>query len=478
MRLGLFSAMLVSCSFLNANEAASGSYKIPFENCFKSELFVSGEDCYTKFNKPEYRITEWQFLEVSVDYKSNQFGNTKISYKLSPNFSVDKKTVIYFNGGPGGTSVDSDFVLLDDVNVIYFNQRGAAFSRPENQELFLNQDYYSSENTARDALEIVKHLGLKQVIAYGMSYGTVPATIFGHLFPQYTHNVILEGVVYDGQSRLWYASHRIKLLQKYFDKLDPSLKESILKYSRQSEIFPGWFSSIAQKIMYDANFEKRLTSSLKELLDSQGSLSPEDNEKRIIEKLKSRSYDSIATMQDMLWFSPTMFKFIACKELNGQNELSNFDAVFNEKDKLIPYENKSNDVNGCQKLNITKTGTYSAENYPLSVPVYYFQGTTDGATTAEFAVWHYKKAAKGKAMLVLAKQAGHSVVIQHLSSKLELREEEKKNPLIVAENEKLRAQQSEIIKIFKAAINNETLDVSKLNQLIGDKKSEWVKTQK
>ena len=134
------------------------SYQIPFTDCFKNTMYISEENCYLNYNKPEYAVSDWQFLEVPIDYQSNSSERTKISYRLSANFSPDKKTIIYFNGGPGGTSFSTDFNMLDDVNVIYFNQRGAAFSRPESQELFLNQDYYSSENTARDALEIVKHL--------------------------------------------------------------------------------------------------------------------------------------------------------------------------------------------------------------------------------------------------------------------------------------------------------------------------------
>lgn len=226
---------------LRANDKTVARYPTPFNDCFKADTYVSGEDCYLNFNKPEYLISGWQFLEVPLDYKDAAAGMTKISYRLSPEFSIDKKTVVYFNGGPGGTSYNTDFNMLEDLNVIYFNQRGSAFSRPETKELFENQDYYSSENTARDALMIVKHIGLKQVTAYGMSYGTVPATIFGSLFPEFTRNIILEGVIFDGQSRLWYASHRIKMLQMYFEKLEPSLKASILKHSRHPEVFSGWF---------------------------------------------------------------------------------------------------------------------------------------------------------------------------------------------------------------------------------------------
>lgn len=432
-------------------------------------MYISGENCYLNYNKPEYAVSDWQFLEVPIDYQSNSSERTKISYRLSANFSPDKKTIIYFNGGPGGTSFNTDFNMLDDVNVIYFNQRGAAFSRPESQELFLNQDYYSSENTARDALEIIKHLQINQVTAYGMSYGTVPATIFGSLFPERTRNVILEGVVFDGQSRLWFGLHRIKLLQRYFDHLDDEfLKNNILKYSHHPEVFSGWFSSLAQRLMYDANFEKNLTATLKSFFYPDLLLTSEENEKLVIEKLKSFSYRNPGTESEMIWYSSTLFSFIACKELDAKNELSNFYSIFNEQKKLIPYQKPPTDENYCQKLNITKSETYSAVRYPIQVPVYYFQGTTDGATTAEYAVWHYKKSAKSRAELILAKQVGHVVAIQYLTKSSNLSESDKKQI----------AKQTEIVKIFKSAINNESIDLSKLNQLMDDKNLMWVKTQK
>lgn len=478
MRLFLMAFIAIASLQLFADDAVSTSteFHMPFQDCF-SDTYVSGEECYKNHNKPEYHSSDWNFLEVPVNYNSKDSGITKISYRLSPNFSLDKKTIIYFNGGPGGTSYQTNFNLLDDVNVIYFNQRGAAFSRPESKDLFLNQDYYSSENTARDALEIVKHLGVDKVTAYGMSYGTVPATIFGSLFPQHTRNVILEGVLYDGQSRLWYANHRIKLVQKYFNSLDVDLKENVLKYSRHPEVFAGWFSALAQGLMYHSHFDTKMTSELRGIFYPNVGTA-EEKEKHIIESLLRYSKNGADDSADLIYFSATMFNFIACKELSAQNELATFYAVFNEQNKLVPYKKTSSDTNYCEKLNITYVKTYSAANYPIEVPVIYIQGTTDGATTAEYAVWHYKNSAKGKAQLVLAKKEGHAVVVQLLQKQPELSEEEKKNPLIVAANEKKLEIQQEIVNVFKAAINNENLNLTKLNNLIGDKKSSWVKTSK
>lgn len=451
-------------------------FEMPFQSCFVKDKYISGEDCYQNHNKPQFASGEWNFLEVPISYKSNS-GKTKISYHLSKNFSLGKKTIVYFNGGPGGTSFQTDFTMIEeDVNVIYFNQRGAAFSRPESEELFNNQDYYSSENTARDALEIVKHLGVDKITAYGMSYGTVPATIFGSLFPEYTRNVILEGVVYDGQNRLWYGSHRIKLVQRYFDSLDAEMKANILKYSNYPEVFTGWFSAMAQRLMYGANFQTNMTNRLNSIFNN-NITDVVTKENIIVQMLKQYSYSAAGDYDNMIFYSPTMFNYISCKELSAQDELASFYAVFNEKNKLVPFKKTSVNANHCDVLKINDVKTYSAVNYPIHVPVIYIQGTTDGATTAEYAVWHYKNSAKGKAQLILAKNEGHAVAIQHLSE-IMLTEQEKNDPAVMAALEGKKAIQQEIVNIFKAAINNEDLSLIKLNNLIGNKKSSWVKTQK
>ncbi len=448
----------------------SPSYELPFSECFKTTSYISGQDCYLNFNEPEHSISGWQFLEVPINYHSIDSKKTKISFKTSANFSLDKKTVIYFNGGPGGTSFSSNFYGIDDINIIYFNQRGAAFSRPETKELFLDPNYYSSEITAYDALAIVKHLGLKKVTAYGHSYGTIPATIFGSLFPENTENVILEGVIFDGTVKLWNAQHRIALLQKYFDKLDVITKENILKYSQNPQVFSGWFSKMAQRHMYSADFQKALDDSLNNIFNANLSLSDEQRKNEIIGKLKLYSNTNAGDGSDTIYFSPTMFNFIGCKELQSQDDYSTFYAVFNDKNKLVPYKKDSNITNYCEKLNITKQTTYSALDYPIQVPVYYFQGTTDGATTVENAIWHYKQSAKGHAKLILAKNAGHAPVVEHLSRRLDLNE--------LGQSVSISTASLEIIKLFKSAINNNSIDLAGLNQIIKNKKYVWVMTEK
>lgn len=193
-------------------------------------------------------------------------------------------------------------------------------------------------------------------------------------------------------------------------------------------------------------------------------------EKAIIEKLKYYSFNNIDEGNDLIFFSPTMFTFIGCKELSSGEDYSTFYAVFNEKNILTPFKKPSDTLNFCEKLGVKKSKTYFATDYPIHVPVYYFQGTTDGATTAENAIWHYKHVAKAHAQLILSKNYGHAPVITNLSQSLDTKQDN--------ENEAHYAERIEIVKLFKAAVNNETIELGELNKIINEKTKSWVITQK
>jgi proline iminopeptidase len=369
-----------------------------------SEPYKSGEElCADDNNLSKEEKAFGFYLDVPIDYANPKLGNTKIYAWTTKAFDPSRESFLYFVGGPGGSAhgdTEPD-KLAPHFNAIYLDQRGIACSRPSDKNLLLDQRYFSSESTARDANEVRKHLGISKWSIYGHSYGTIPATIAANLFPDTINGVILEGVVFDGAVNLWSAPHRIKILQRYFDHLPPELQEKILSYSNRADLVEQkhWFSSIAQKKMYENFPMQALAEELERLFKL--------DDATLTMQLKIDSSTHFPSMDYELYFGSFSYAQIVCKELSGQDPHSNMWAVFDGK-KLISMENQwLNSI--CTELGTKSeaTRTYSSLNYPITVPVTYFEGSLDGATEAPSAIRHYKKVAKGSAQLILAPQGGH-----------------------------------------------------------------------
>ena len=111
-----------------------------------------------------------------------------------------KTTLIYFEGGPAGSALSrADFFktisLEYDLNVVTFEIRGVHCSRPSTYESYLNIENYSALQIAGDAKVILDSLGVQEALVYGLSYGTFPARLFSHLFPDRTKATLLEGTL-------------------------------------------------------------------------------------------------------------------------------------------------------------------------------------------------------------------------------------------------------------------------------------------
>lgn len=437
------------------------SFILPINSISHAENYLSGLAIYQE-QKNNY--PDWSFLKVP--YHLDLYENTSqsftqfttISYKLSENFDSKNPTVVYINGGPGGASLDLTFEkAFTNLNFIYFNQRGVAFSKPETEQEYLNADYYSSEQTAQDIKYIVQHLHLSKVTVYGHSYGTVPATIFASRYPELTRSVILEGVILNGSELLWSAPHRLKLINKYLKELKPDLAQLIRKFSDHPESPRYWFSLMAQQAMYQENFKNILNTMLENVLVKQETDSSDENyEKRVIGILQAW-FPEKKSNEDYLQYSNKMFNMIACEELSGQSEKAHFKAFLNSafQLELVTLKNENN----CAFIPEQKT--YDSQNYPIQAPVYYFQGTEDGATTADFAVRHFKQVPQNKAFLVLAKAQGHLPVLSQLKPY----------------NEETTPLRKETLHLFEAAVKTLDLDLTKINEL-KNKKEHWVQTQR
>lgn len=346
------------------------------------------------------------WLKVPIDYKHPESGLTSLYAWTHKPFDTALPTVIFVSGGPGevahGSSLD-----IPGWNVVFFDQRGISCSKPDQKELYLKADFYSSENTARDIDEIRKVLDLAQISVYGVSYGTVPAHLYGHFFPDSARSVVLEGVIFEGGTKLMEPERRLKLLQRFFNSLPLNTQERILALSNHPQIAPNWFSNVGMMMLYLDNSLAAFKTFLENIIGSDESA---------IAVLQS--FEKTNPEDQEFGFGHVMMGMVGCQELGMNINGVSFYSVF-EGRKLTSDKMNHQQKHYCEALGFPANENrrlYQSTDYPTRTAMTYIQGTMDGATTAGNAVHHYKEVAKGFSQLILVENGGHAPLIGTLAS--------------------------------------------------------------
>lgn len=190
-------------------------------------LYIPGQT-YAKLNPELLAHENGKWLEVPFDYRKKDGKKLKLYYASALPFDPSKPTVIYVTGGPGQVihQLFDEYVDLakkSNVNIVLFDPRGIGFSSPDKPEDYFGYELWGSENIARDIKAIADDLKVDKVSVYGISYGTVPATIFASMFPERTRSVLLEGVLGGDMPAFQMSSSYAELLNR---RVLPHLKDN------------------------------------------------------------------------------------------------------------------------------------------------------------------------------------------------------------------------------------------------------------
>ncbi len=353
------------------------------------------EYCAKEVKTHQHQYSAW--VKVPIDHAHPQLGWTEIYTWTWDPFDPEKPSVLVFEGGPGGGS-HSGHLDLPDFNVIYFDQRGVACSQAPTRDLHFDLTYYSSRHTARDAEELRKHYGIQEWTVYGTSYGTVPATIYASLFPESTRAALLEGVVFAGNQDLWGSEYTRRVLQRYFDRLSPERQNFILRMSQRDPLF---FSDLILPLMYQDNFDQAFEAQLDQLMGRLEKASGEDF---------GAPESSASDFQVQSEMSYQTYRALFCRELGGL-EAGSSQLVF--QGRTLSYDSRRRHQMGriCRGVELGPQREleipYRATDYPIQVPVVYFQGARDGATAADAAVRHYKQVPQALRQIFIMPNGGH-----------------------------------------------------------------------
>ncbi len=373
--------------------------------------YRTGEETCAPSGDPDAARTAGELgnrVEVPVDYSRPAGPQTSIYYWTRQEIRPELPFVVFAAGGPGASMHGSEFRGLDaEFNIVYFDPRGMNCSKPADRATYRDPAFYSSVAIARDIEEIRKSLGAPMISVYGHSYGTVVATIYGSLFPRSTRAVVLEGTIAHGGNGLYRAESTRALMQAKFDSYPEAQRERILELSRDPLAPPTWFSRAARFMMYlDEPFTK-----LDYWLDTVLAMSGDNLYAAL------HTFDDYPPDEAEFGFGLMLHLMISCQELGQDSPHASFYYRFDFRGRLIPdlrMPGAQDNHDLCRELGARTRELYSAQSYPIEVPVSYFQGETDGATPQVEALDHFSKVPRGFAQFFQLEKGGHQPGLRFL----------------------------------------------------------------
>lgn len=181
---------------------------------------------------------------MAADIQVDQSGNATLFPEIEPNqkfwFRVsdvhelyieecgnpDGQPIVFLHGGPGAGFSPFHRRLFDPAHyrIILFDQRGAGQSRPHAD---------LRENTTWDLVEDIeklrKHLGIKQWLVFGGSWGSTLAIAYAETHPRSVSHLVLRGIFLCRKEEIeWFY-------QSGADKIFPDVWQEYLKPIPESE---------------------------------------------------------------------------------------------------------------------------------------------------------------------------------------------------------------------------------------------------
>ena len=339
---------------------------------------------------------------VPMDYDDLSGPEFGLAFRLREGSQPGRPLVIVLPGGPGGTLIQDDPNVVSggiptDYDVVLTDPRGAGC----NDDPRLDQDrYFTSEFLAQDVINIVRWLERSRgaarldYILYGQSYGTVQATIAavlaGRMGVTKPRALVLEGTV--GHSFASYAEH--------FANVQAEWREV-------REKLPRYWRGVFMTNHFDPELS-RYTAVWADLVDNDLSQGYLPNGDHMLEWRFTEGSYTIPNMLGLFESKPwgdamaqgsRVLRVLACNELYGGLYTR---RTFRDGELVLEG------ADACAGTGISHR--YDAADWPLTMPVIYFQGQHDVATPPSQARYHFDHETTAPRYYVGIDLAGHAAL--------------------------------------------------------------------
>lgn len=414
--LAAISLLAAACTPSN-NDSGAAAVKIPVVKKVTRETYLSGKQfCETYASLTGKEHGKW--VEVPMDYDHPEKGSLKIYAYTNKAFDASKPSYIFVDGGPGQNThgIMKDY-LGNRYNELRFDQRGLGCSAPDNYDLYKESDLYSSENNIKDMEMIRKAYGIDKWTVYGLSYGTVPATMYGSRFPQATRAVVLEGVFGDTK-KVHMMSYKLEKINLVLQSLTTAQRNSIGTIIREESDDTKVLYAVAFQLFYTDMGMRVLKKYINLLVEADGNIR-RDYFARLKASMDAQE-EAYPNPQQPGAIDSNIMSIIYCKNLDYRNKPE--EEIFYSESEGFSAKAVDNSSNAkiCNQVGVTrnKEEKYEIGKNLVKVPVYYFQGSHDGATMAIGAIEHWKTVPQGRAHFLMAQKGGHNPNLNRLESEI------------------------------------------------------------
>jgi proline iminopeptidase len=432
MRISIKLLPLITLAFYSCQPASrdnTPAADVPkLSKAITAENYLSGKKfCETYKDDMTSEISK--YVSVPHYYKSDSSQEKLEIYTYTTKaFDPAKPTVIFLDGGPGQNTHTLRESIPGDFNQINFDQRGLGCSAPETFELYKKADLYSTENTVNDIDMIRKAYNLEKVSVYGVSYGTVPATIYGAKFFQVARSVILEGTV-GPLENIHSDSYKVDKLNLAIADLNKEQKVALEKgLNEKNEDVKNLVIYMNQLFYSNAGMQRAKTDLFAKFFNTDGSIN-EEYAKKLKEYLKEDA--KYKYEQQPGGVDENIYTIISCRDLNVTGRRETYIKFSAQKGFFTRVDDdyKEDSIKYCEEqgVKMKDIAPYEYTQHKVSAPTYYFQGSHDGATQPEGAFAHWKFNNNTSAYFMLMQKGGHNPYISQTRLAKEEKNESKKN---------------------------------------------------
>ena len=308
---------------------------------------------------------------------------------------------IVLSGGAGAPSIGTaaGTIFPDTFNVIYTDVRGAGCNLGgDPQGGPFPADALTTEYFSRDVLALVRTLRLPAYVLYGVSYGTVHATVMTHIAQsegiQAPSAIVLEGIL----GNWWINEREVDDYNREWNTAKSLLPPGVVSTFQASSSPYGISSSDWMLLL-----TKTLNAGTTRLLGNNTyfwlhRLDTADQDEFILVKaliqaeiarIKEGFRSDTARVANILHCTETQHTVYTKDLVNGE-------IVNTGEDK-------------CAGWHIPFLRPYDSRLYPVvNVPIYYFEGSQDPNTSPANAHYHFEHQTQTDRLYLLVSLGGHT----------------------------------------------------------------------